>query len=122
MIQATLVAGADATQREQTIAAELDPALRNAVILEGLPGPGARLQSGTNLEVMRIAAGCPCCEGGLVMRTTLNRLLRSRPDRLYIGLAIVAHLPALRAFLSAPPYSGLLQLTKDLLPGSRSQQ
>jgi hypothetical protein len=48
------------------------------------------------------------------MRVTLNRLLRSKPERLYIGMATASHIDQLRAFLSAPPYDNLLTLTKDL--------
>lgn len=121
MIPVTLVAGGDGKQREQAIATARNPGIPTAVILEGLPGPGSHLENETHLEITRIAAGCPCCEGNLVMRVTLNRLVRRKPAHLYIGLATSDHLPALRALLCAPPYAGLLELTKDLLLGSRSQ-
>jgi G3E family GTPase len=64
--------------------------------------------------IERIAPGCLCCTGNLVLRVTLNRLLRRRPGRLYIGLATTEHLDQLRSWLQAPPYDQLLELTPDL--------
>jgi len=40
----------------------------------------------------------------------LNRLLRQRPRRLFIGLASSEHLDQLRSWLAAPPYDQLLAL------------
>lgn len=106
----TLVTGGTAPLREQAIAA-IAPA-GAAVLLEGMP-------SGTNylpdhVRVERIAPGCLCCTGNLVLRVTLNRILRRHPERLYIGLASTEHLDQLRSWLSAPPYDQLLSLTPDL--------
>jgi hypothetical protein len=82
----------------------------DAVILEGLGVASTPLESGPGLQVMRIAPGCLCCDGNLVLRVTLNRLLRQRPRRLFIGLASSEHLDQLRSWLSAPPYDQLLAL------------
>jgi len=129
-----LVTGASAAAREQAIAALLaasppsalasDPdAPRavegttvpsqdlNAVILEGLGVAATPLESGPGLQVLRIAPGCLCCDGNLVLRVTLNRLLRQRPGRLFIGVASSEHLDQLRSWLAAPPYDQLLALS-----------
>lgn len=124
-----LVLGASAAVREQAIAALLAtppakvsnapvppdaaqaPARAfDAVILEGLGVAATPLESGPGLQVVRIAPGCLCCDGNLVLRVTLNRLLRQRPQRLYIGLASSEHLDQLRSWLAAPPYDQLLAL------------
>ncbi len=114
MIPTTLVVGTPAL-REQAIADAVEPGVHTAVILEGMPGPHAMLNGDGMLQVARIAAGCPCCEGNLVLRVTLNRMLRYRPRRLFIGLAAPDHLPSMRAFLSRSPYDALLHLTADIL-------
>ena len=82
----------------------------DAVILEGLGVAATPLESRPGLQVMRIAPGCLCCDGNLVLRVTLNRLLRQRPRRLFIGLASSEHLDQLRSWLAAPPYDQLLAL------------
>jgi hypothetical protein len=126
-----LVTGASAAAREQAIAALLavPPAVVpgpgsspvpdagagmprdfSAVILEGLGVAATPLESGPGLQVVRIAPGCLCCDGNLVLRVTLNRLLRQRPGRLFIGLASSEHLDQLRSWLAAPPYDQLLAL------------
>lgn len=124
-----LVVGASAAAREQAIAALLaippavvsDPAVVpdagagtshgfSAVILEGLGVAATPLETGPGLQVVRIAPGCLCCDGNLVLRVTLNRLLRQRPGRLFIGLASSEHLDQLRSWLAAPPYDQLLAL------------
>lgn len=69
------------------------------------------LESGPGLQVLRIAPGCLCCDGNLVLRVTLNRLLRQRPGRLFIGVASSEHLDQLRSWLAAPPYDQLLALS-----------
>ena len=118
-IPATLVTGTRARLREAAIAAALDGAHidgpgRTAVILEGLPDGGAGLEPSDKLLITRIAPGCLCCAGQLVMRVTLNRLLRQRPERLFIGVADGTHLDQLRSWLSSAPYDQLLALTADL--------
>lgn len=82
----------------------------SAVILEGLGVAATPLESGPGLQVVRIAPGCLCCDGNLVLRVTLNRLLRQRPRRLVLGLASSEHLDQLRSWLAAPPYDQLLAL------------
>jgi len=112
----TLVTGGRAGTREAAIAARLDPAQHTAIILEGLPDGKEMLPSSAtpNLQVVRIAPGCMHCIGNLVMRVTLNRMLREKPPRLYISVASTEHLHLLRQFLREPPYSELLTLTDDL--------
>lgn len=123
-----LVVGASAAAREQAIAALLaiPPAIASdpgapgagvdtsrdfsAVILEGLGVAATPLETGPGLQVVRIAPGCLCCDGNLVLRVTLNRLLRQRPGRLFLGLASSEHLDQLRSWLAAPPYDQLLAL------------
>jgi G3E family GTPase len=117
MTPTTLVIGGHAAAREAAIAAALDPALHTVILLEGLPDGRSALQAqaeSARIEIVRIAAGCPCCIGNLTLRVTLNRILRRPPQRLYIGLAGTAHLDPLRQFLHAPPYDSLLQLNQDL--------
>lgn len=117
MIPTTLVTGRTAASREAAIASVLDPSLPTAVILEGLPdGAPALVESGHagELHIARIAPGCVCCTGNLTMRVTLNRMLRRKPSRLYIGIASNEHLDQIRVFLQQAPYKNLLTLTKDL--------
>lgn len=117
MTPTTLVIGGHAAAREAAIAAALDPALRTAILLEGLPDGRSALQAqaeSAQVEIVRIAAGCPCCIGNLTLRVHLNRILRRPPARLYIGLASASHLEQIRHFLRQPPYDGLLQLNQDL--------
>lgn len=112
----SLVTGPTAAAREGAIAALLaasvDPSSTafDAVILEGMGVAATPLESGDGLQVMRIAPGCLCCDGNLVLRVTLNRLLRQRPRRLFIGLASSEHLDQLRSWLAAAPYDQLLAL------------
>lgn len=115
MTRATLVTGCDAETREAAIADELahDPQAGSAaVILEGLPIAAALFSP--SVQVARIAPDCPCCTGRLTMQVTLNRILRSAPEHLYIGLASAAHLDQFRHFLMQPPYAALLTLTEDI--------
>lgn len=120
-VRTSLVTGAGAGARERLIAAQLDAATdattTTAVLLEGLPDGHTTLTPSAHLLIARIAPGCLCCTGNLVLRVTLNRLLRRRPERLYIGLASTAHLDQLRSWLCTPPYDQLLELTLDLAPG-----
>ena len=119
MIRTTLVVGAPAGEREAAIAAVLDPQIPTAVVLEGL-ADGAAFFHPDNLvnfplvNAVRISPGCLCCDGGLTMRVTLNRVVRQSPFQLYISLATIAHLARIREFLTQPPYDGLLRLTEDL--------
>lgn len=118
-IPTVLVTGPSAAAREAAIARVLeDPATPRsagvAVILEGLSNGKPVLENSDNILISRIAPGCLCCAGNLVMRVTLNRLLRQRPARLFIGVADTAHLDQLRSWLSNPPYDQLLAFTPDL--------
>ena len=88
--------------------------LDSAVILEGMAASSTPLLSTPSLQVVRIAPGCLCCDGNLVLRVTLNRLLRQRPRRLYIGLARSEHLDQLRSWLQDAPYDQLLALNPDI--------
>ena len=138
VVTTTLVTGPTATAREQSIAAQLastpphDDDTRGvgggtpagtpntpgapcvAVLLEGLPDGTNIISRSPSILIERIAPGCLCCTGNLVLRVTLNRLLRRRPERLYLGLAATAHLAQLRSWLQQPPYDQLLELTPDL--------
>lgn len=115
MIPTTLVTGASPALREAAIRSAMAPDSRAAIILEGIPDVNSGLNNDTpHLQIARIAPGCLCCTGNLTMRVTLNRLLRGKPEQLYIGMATASHIEQLRAFLSAPPYDNLLTLTKDL--------
>lgn len=114
-ISATLVTGATLAGRESLIAASLPPGERCAVILEGLPTGATVLYPTHTVDVHRVAQACLCCTGNLVLRVTLNRILRSRPDRLFIGVADTAHLDQLRSWLQQPPYDQLLNVTPDLI-------
>ena len=118
----TLVTGASAGTREAAIAARLSDLhedrsapIMQAIILEGLASgisPLDDLPPGQTLA--RIAPGCLCCTGNLVLRVTLNRLLRQRPRRIFIGVADSGHLDQLRSWLQSEPYDQLLRLTSDL--------
>jgi outer membrane receptor protein involved in Fe transport len=123
-VATTLVTGPTAGAREHAITALLaqdsptpssipqqsSSAGLDAVILEGLGASSEPLLASPTLQVVRIAPGCLCCDGNLVLRVTLNRLLRQRPQRLFIGLARSEHLDQLRSWLQDPPYDQLLAL------------
>jgi hypothetical protein len=113
-VATTLVTGATGREREQAIAAELHQnGAFSAVILEGLPDGQPVLHPSPSLLIERIAPGCLCCTGNLVLRVTLNRLLRRAPVRLYIGVANAEHLDQLRSWLGSAPYDQLLDLTSN---------
>lgn len=116
----SLVTGTRAAQREAAIAALLDPDQSTAVILEGLSDGNDILASlsSPHLNVVRIAPGCMHCIGNLVMRVTLNRILRAQPKRLFISVANDEHIEQLRDILAAPPYDALLELTGNIVPAS----
>jgi len=118
----TLVTGASAGTREAAIAAHLSDLhedrtqpIMQAIILEGLASGNSPLDDLLpGQTVARIAPGCLCCTGNLVLRVTLNRLLRQRPRRIFIGVADSEHLDQLRSWLESEPYDQLLRLTSDL--------
>lgn len=112
----TLVTGPRAAARESAIFAALSAHVATAVILEGLADANSPLISAPEqgLQVLRIAPGCLCCAGSLVLRVTLNRLLRRPPAQLYISLANAEHLDQLRSMLLDAPYGELLALAPDM--------
>ncbi|UGQ47030.1 P-loop NTPase family protein [Massilia endophytica] len=121
MLPVTLVTGPGAALRERAIAARLEQGSDTAIILEGLAEAGSPLADFADLPpdawrpaIHRIAPGCLCCAGNLVLRVTLNRILRRPPAQLFISLADPAHVGQLRASLSAAPYDTLLCLGADL--------
>jgi hypothetical protein len=119
-----LVTGATPGAREAAIAAALRPGEASVIILEGLSDGTAALASdagggladypGVLPQLHRIAPGCLHCSGNLVLRVTLNRVLRHPPARLYISLATATHLEQLRSWLSEAPYGELLTLQPDI--------
>jgi hypothetical protein len=121
-VTVTLVTGSSALRREQAIADRLaladsqHGAAKSAAILEGL-APGSSPLDSLPAHVLsaRIAPGCLCCTGNLVLRVTLNRMLRQRPERLFVGVARSEHLDQLRSWLQSEPYDQLLRLTSDLI-------
>lgn len=111
--QLTLIAGGHYRERELAIMTALQARtdlLKSAVILEGLPSGQSELHSQQNLLLERIAPGCFCCIGHLVLQVTLNRLLRQRPDYLYLAMSDPSHLTQLQNKLLSPPYADLLKL------------
>jgi G3E family GTPase len=121
-VTTTLVTGSSASAREQAIFDALNlsnlyhDGAKSAVILEGLPSGHSPMDNlPADVLCARIAPGCLCCAGNLVLRVTLNRLLRQRPERLFIGVARSEHLDQLRSWLQAEPYDQLLRLTPDLI-------
>ncbi|NYE63835.1 hypothetical protein FHW58_005069 [Duganella sp. 1224] len=118
-----LVTGARAGLREAAIAAHLPKEGASAIILEGLSDGNSALSLDptdgpvpydTVPQVLRIAPGCLHCSGNLILRVTLNRVLRRPPARLYISLASAEHLEQLRSWLSEAPYGDLLKLQDDI--------
>lgn len=117
MTQTTLVTGASACARETAIASAVNPAMKTIILLEGFPQRSALLdefEQHQNIKISYIASGCLCCTGNLIMRVTLNRILRQPPEQLFIGLAAADHLDQLKQFLTQPSYINLLTLTQDL--------
>lgn len=120
MTLTTLVAGSNSVQLEAAVGRALcsDPQKYQTAVLiaEGLP-QGMEIEpipNGLN-EIIRLAPGCMCCTGNLALRVTLNRVLRRRPDRLFISIANAEHLSHLHAFLLQPSYQPYLSLTDDLI-------
>ncbi|RZT03835.1 hypothetical protein SAMN05216319_4387 [Duganella sp. CF402] len=118
-----LVTGPRAGAREAAIAAHLPSEGASVIILEGLSDGGSALSFDPAdgpfsyeivPQVLRIAPGCLHCSGNLILRVTLNRVLRRPPARLYISLASAEHLELLRSWLSEAPYGTLLDLQDDI--------
>jgi len=69
--------------------------------------------SGPNLKAL--AAGCPCCTGGVVLQISLARALRgARVVRAFVELPDAGHLAALEHALSEAPL-GLSVLSSRLI-------
>ena len=124
-VTVTLVTGPSAGVREQAVFAQLQlsnlhhDGAKSGVILEGLaPGNSPLDTLPAHVLRARIAPGCLCCTGNLVLRVTLNRMLRQRPEHLFIAVARSEHLDQLRSWLQAEPYDQLLRLTPDLKASS----
>nr|WP_202414125.1 GTPase [Duganella flavida] len=118
-----MVTGPRAGAREAAIAAHLSSEGASVIILEGLSDGGSALvfdpaegpyRFETTPQVLRIAPGCLHCSGNLILRVTLNRVLRRPPAQLYISLASAEHLELLRSWLSEAPYGTLLDLQDDI--------
>ncbi|MRW93981.1 GTPase [Duganella sp. FT80W] len=118
-----LVTGPRPGAREAAIAAHLPKEGASVIILEGLSDGGSALSFDptdgpfpydTTPHVLRIAPGCLHCSGNLILRVTLNRVLRRPPARLYLSLASAEHLEQLRSWLSEAPYGDLLKLQDDI--------
>lgn len=121
MTLTSLVTGGGARKRETLILGHLASNQKTAIILEGLPDGSSELDAQTGnslLTIVRIAPGCMCCTGNMIMRVHLNRILRSKPARLYISVANSEHIEQLRLFLAQPPYDTLLTLTDDIAVAS----
>ena len=117
MTPLTLVCGGGAAAREAAIAAALLPGVATAIIIEGLSDGNSALAEMSGHTIVRIAPGCLCCAGNLVLRVTLNRILRRPPTHIFISLASAAHIGQLRAWLSQAPYEQLLRLQADITAG-----
>ena len=112
----TLVYGGSAGDREKAIASTIPPT-GAGVIIEGLPdGTGVLedLAASCQLQLQRIAPGCPCCHGNLTVRVMLNRMLRPKPAKIYLAIADASHLPAIREFLQEDQYRQRLMLGPDI--------
>ena len=112
----TLVYGGTASDREKAIASVVSQT-SVGVIIEGLPdGTGLLedLASASQLQLQRIAPGCPCCHGNLTVRVMLNRMLRQAPQQIYLGIADASHLPAIRKFLQEDQYQKRLLLGAEI--------
>jgi len=118
MTLTSLVMGGRAKDREAIIFVNIHNNLQTAIILEGLPDGSSELDtlaSNPNLTIARIAPGCMCCTGNMIMRVHLNRMLRAKPARLYISVANSEHIEQLRLFLTQKPYNDFISLNDDIV-------
>lgn len=112
----TLVHGGNHRDREKAIANIVSQS-GAGVIIEGLPDGSGLLEAlaaSGQLQLHRIAPGCPCCMGNLTVRVTLNRMLRQTPKQIYLGIADATHLPAIREFLQDEQYRECLALGPEI--------
>ena len=113
----TLVTGSRSALRDAAIAAAIPIHGTTALLLEGMPDGNTALDAvgdRPEVSIARVAHGCVCCTGNLVMTVTLNRILRRTPQRIFISLASNAHVTQVRQFLQSAPYDALITLTDDL--------
>jgi hypothetical protein len=112
----TLVYGGSHKDRENVIATTAGQS-GAGVIIEGLPDGSGLLESlasSGQLQLQRIAPGCPCCMGNLTVRVNLNRMLRQTPKQIFLSIADASHLPAIREFLQDEQYRKRLSLGPEL--------
>lgn len=109
-----LVYGANQRARESAIKTQMNPTLFAIALLEGMVLSEASPDPLGSMKVVRLAAGCTCCTGNLIMRVMLNRALKEKPDIVFLSLANSAHLTAVRDFLQEDQYCGRLELGRDL--------
>ena len=117
MTLVSLVFGGNQAARERAIAAAIASDISSAAIIEGMPSGESALDDKTqesDLELFRVAAGCPCCSGNLTIRVTLNRALKRRPARLYLSLSNAAHKSQVLDFLQEPQYLALLKIGPEI--------
>jgi hypothetical protein len=121
MIRCTIVCGGDPTTREAAIATRLDPHHGAAVIIEGaraatpqLPLPGTPALS----SLINIVPDCPCCGTALILRVTLDRVLRQRAPVLFLSLDASTHASHVATLLQSAPYAAMISLQPLLDCGS----
>lgn len=74
------------------------PALRRAVAFEG---GFAALEAPDDVVLLRLPAGCPCCEAQVPLRVGLVRMLRAqRPEHLLVLVRRAEHADRVRALLA----------------------
>ena len=114
-ITVTLIAGSSYSDREAWICNQISqlPARKIGVLLEGLPQGDFALEPNQNLILERLASGCFCCVGNLVVRVVLNRLIRSKISHIFIGLSQTEHLMSFKTFLQDPSYQELIQFESE---------
>ena len=116
-----MVLGGAANEREAAIAHAItqrkthkDNNQTTAVLLEGLSDGKTCLIPDDATTIIRIAPGCLCCANQLIMRVSLNRLIRQKPTQLFLSLANTPHIEQIRYFLTTPDYARLLRLEDDI--------
>ncbi len=114
-ITVTLIAGSSYSHRETWICNQVSqlPAQKIGVLLEGLPQGDFLLEPSQNLLLERLASGCFCCVGNLVVRVVLNRLIRSKTSHIFIGLSLAEHLASFKTFLQDSSYQELIQFESE---------
>ena len=122
MIRCTIVCGGDPTTREAAIASRLNPHHPAAVIIEGaraatpqLPLPGTPALA----SLINIVPDCPCCGTALILRVTLNRVMRQRAPVLFLSLDASTHASHVATLLQSAPYAALISLQPLLDCGSQ---